>query len=47
MNKHPYLRAYLAGIAIPTAVLLVIMTGYTIIRYVYEVPVAIEGPRRA
>jgi hypothetical protein len=42
MNKHPYLRAYLAGIAIPTAVLLVIMTGYTIIRYVYEVPVAIE-----
>jgi len=26
MNKHPYLRAYLAGIAVPTAVLLVIMT---------------------
>ena len=42
MNKHPYLRAYLAGIAIPTAVLLVIMTGYTIIRYVYEVPAPIE-----
>ena len=42
MNKHPYLRAYLAGIAIPTAVLVVIMTGYTIIRYVYEVPVPIE-----
>jgi hypothetical protein len=42
MNKHPYLRAYLAGIAIPTAVLLVIMTGYTIIRYVYNVPIPIE-----
>ncbi|HKF40419.1 MAG TPA: hypothetical protein VKB21_04990 [Candidatus Acidoferrum sp.] len=42
MNKHPYLRAYLAGIAIPTAVLLVIMTAYTIIRYVYAVPVPIE-----
>ena len=42
MNKHPYLRAYLAGIAIPTVVLLVFVTVYTIIRYVYEVPVPIE-----
>lgn len=42
MNKHPYLRAYLAGIAIPTVVLLVVMTGYTIIRYVYDIPVPIE-----
>jgi len=42
MYKHPYLRAYLAGIAIPTVVLLVIMTGYTIIRYVYNFPIPIE-----
>jgi hypothetical protein len=42
MNKHPYLRAYLAGIALPTVFLLVVMTGYTIIRYVYHVPIAIE-----
>jgi hypothetical protein len=42
MNKHPYLRAYLAGIAIPTAFLLVATTGYTIIRYVYNLPVPIE-----
>jgi hypothetical protein len=42
MNKHPYLRAYLAGIAIPTAVLLVVMTVYTIVRYVYAIPVPIE-----
>lgn len=42
MNKHPYLRAYLAGIAIPTAVLLLVMTVYTIVRYVYAVPVPIE-----
>jgi hypothetical protein len=39
MNKHPYLRAYLAGIAIPTAFLLVATTGYIIIRYVYNLPV--------
>jgi hypothetical protein len=42
MNKHLYLRAYLAGIAIPTAVLLVVMTVYTIVRYVYAIPVPIE-----
>jgi hypothetical protein len=42
MNKHLYLRAYLAGIAIPTAFLLVATTGYTIIRYVYNLPVPIE-----
>jgi hypothetical protein len=42
MNKHPYLRAYLAGIAVPTVFLLVIMTSYTIIRYVWDVPIAIE-----
>jgi hypothetical protein len=42
MNKHPYLRAYLAGIAVPTAFLFVAMTAYTIVRYVYNVPIAIE-----
>ena len=42
MNRHPLLRAYLAGIAIPTVVLLVVMTAYTIIRYVINVPVPIE-----
>jgi len=42
MNKHPYLRAYLAGIAIPTLFLLVIMTGYTMFRHVYNFPIPIE-----
>ncbi|MGB8495733.1 MAG: hypothetical protein WCE53_15140 [Candidatus Acidiferrum sp.] len=42
MNKHPYLRAYLAGIAVPTVFLLLVMTGYTVIRYVYAVPIPIE-----
>jgi len=42
MNRHPFLRAYLAGIAIPTVLLLVAMTAYTVIRYVYDVPIAIE-----
>ena len=42
MNQHPYLRAYLAGIATPTLFLLVVMTAYTLLRYVYNFPVPVE-----
>jgi hypothetical protein len=42
MNKHPYLRAYLAGIAFPTMFLLIAMSGYAVLRYVCNVPVPIE-----
>lgn len=42
MNQHPYVRAYLAGIAVPTLFLLVVMTGYTVLRYVYNFPVPVE-----
>ena len=42
MNKHPYLRAYLAGIAVPTVFLLVVMSGYTVFRYAWNWPIAIE-----
>lgn len=42
MNKHPYLRAYMAGIAIPTVFLLFVMTAYTIDRYVYDIAIPIE-----
>ena len=42
MTQHRYLRAYMAGIAIPTMLLLVAMSAFTIARYVYDVPVPIE-----
>ncbi len=42
MNRHPYLRAYMAGIAVPTMFLLVAMTAFTVVRYVYNVPIPIE-----
>ena len=42
MNNHPYLRAYMAGIAVPTIFLLVVATGFTVARYVYNIPVPIE-----
>ena len=42
MNHHPYLRAYLAGIAVPTPALLVAMTVYTVFRLIYHYPVPME-----
>jgi hypothetical protein len=42
MKKHPYLRAYMAGIAVPTIFLLVVATGFTMARYIYNIPVPIE-----
>src|SRR4030095_2352172 len=40
--NHPYVRAYMAGIVVPTAFLLVPMTAFTLLRFVFEVPVPIE-----
>jgi hypothetical protein len=42
MNQHAYLRAYMAGIVVPTIFLLLAATAFTIARYVYNVPVPIE-----
>ena len=42
MNHHIYLRAYLAGIAVPTVFLLVVATVFSIARYVYNIPVPVE-----
>jgi hypothetical protein len=42
MNQHPYLRAYMAGITVPTIFLLVVATAFTVLRYVYDVPVPVE-----
>ena len=42
MHQHTYLRAYMAGIVVPTIVLLLVATGFTVARYVYNVPIPIE-----
>jgi hypothetical protein len=42
MNRHRYLRAYMAGSVLPTMFLLVAMVAFTIIRYVQDVPIPIE-----
>jgi len=42
MNQHIYLRAYMAGIVVPTIFLLAVATVFTIARYVYNIPVPVE-----
>lgn len=39
MRSHPYLRAYMAGITVPTLFLLVVIAIYTYHRYYYEVSI--------
>ncbi len=42
MNQHPYLRAYMAGIAVPTAFLLIAMTAFILARFIYNIPLQVE-----
>jgi len=42
MNTHPYLRAYMAGIVVPTIVLVMLLTAFVIVRFVCGIPVPIE-----
>jgi hypothetical protein len=42
MNTHPYLRAYLAGIFVPTLVLPIILAVFITVRLVLAVPFPIE-----
>ncbi|MGA2205673.1 MAG: hypothetical protein ABSG10_02970 [Terracidiphilus sp.] len=42
MNTHPYLRAYLAGIFVPTLVLPLILANFIVVRLVLAVPVPFE-----
>lgn len=42
MNTHPYLRAYLAGIFVPTLVLPLILSAYITVRLVLALPVPME-----
>jgi hypothetical protein len=42
MNRHTYLRAYMAGIVVPTIAMLVGVTVFSIARYVYKEPAPLE-----
>lgn len=38
MQPHPYVRAYMAGISVPTAFLLVVISVYALFQFYFEVP---------
>ena len=42
MNTHPYVRAYIAGIAVPTLFLLVVLSAFIVFRLILKVPIPIE-----
>ena len=42
MKDHPYVRAYMAGISVPTPLLLIALTVFVLARLVYQIPVPIE-----
>jgi len=42
MNSHPYLRAYLAGVFLPTLILPLFLAGFIVVRLGLQVPFPIE-----
>jgi hypothetical protein len=42
MNPHPYLRAYLSGIFVPTFILPMLLTVFIVARIVLKLPIPIE-----
>ena len=42
MNRHPYLRAYMAGILLPTLMLLVILTAMILAHAFHRLPDGVE-----
>jgi hypothetical protein len=42
VNRCPYLRAYMAGVTLPAAFLLIALTIFYIARFVYQIPLPIE-----
>jgi hypothetical protein len=42
MNNHPYLRAYLAGLGVPTLIMPVLLASYLIARYAFAVQIPFE-----
>ncbi len=42
MKTHPFLRAYMAGVVVPSVGLLVAMTVFCVARLIYRIPIPIE-----
>ena len=42
MNTHPYVRAYMAGLVVPSLFMLVIFASFCVARFIYNVDVPVE-----
>jgi hypothetical protein len=42
MNTHPYWRAFMAASVVPTLFTLVVLAGFIVARFVFQIPVALE-----
>jgi hypothetical protein len=42
MTNHPYIRAYMAGIALPTVALLLVLSGFVTFRLILGLPTPVE-----
>ncbi|MGB6829362.1 MAG: hypothetical protein WBE41_15045 [Terracidiphilus sp.] len=42
MNTHPYLRAYMAGVLIPTLILPLLLTAFIVVRLAMQAPFPFE-----
>ena len=42
MKNHIYLRAYMAGVTVPTVALVFVLACFVVIRFGYNVPIPIE-----
>ena len=42
MRSHIYLRAYMAGVTVPTVLVILMLAGFVVLRFGYNVPIPIE-----
>jgi hypothetical protein len=42
MQSHIYLRAYMAGVTVPSVLVLLMLAGFVVLRFGYNVPIPIE-----
>jgi len=42
MRSHIYLRAYMAGVTVPSVLVILMLAGFVVLRFGYNVPIPIE-----
>jgi len=42
MNSHIYLRAYMAGVTVPSVLVILMLSGFVVLRFGYNMPIPME-----